>query len=144
VIYYPLSFVGWLSGITAFGVFFFSILFGLFFAIKSIKKESHLLLYLGLVYIFVGLVYTGDVLDFFTILLTGTNVESSFISIIGLINWIWFPGAVLFGMYIGSILLTRSKKWILSSIYLVLSIIFEVFLFIDLSNSVIYDVPSPL
>ncbi len=96
---------------------------------------------MGLIYIFAGLVYTGDVLDFFTILLTEDNVDNSF-GIIGLINWMWFPGAVLFAMYIGAILITPKKKWYIFSIYLVLGIIFELFLFIDLSGSVTYDNPS--
>ncbi|MFX0008639.1 MAG: hypothetical protein ACFFAV_18165, partial [Candidatus Hermodarchaeota archaeon] len=83
-----------MSGITSLGVFVFSLVFGLFFVIKSFKKKSRLLTYLGLVYVFAALVYTGDVLDFFTILITGTNIDNSF-GIIGLINWMWFPGAVV-------------------------------------------------
>jgi len=135
-----LSYVGWLSGITALGVFFFSLVFGLFFVIKALKKKSKLLIYLGLVYVFAALVYTGDVLDFFTILITGSNVDNSF-GIIGLINWMWFPGAVLPAMYIGTILLTPKKKWYIFSVYIILGIIFELFLFLDLSGSVTYDYP---
>lgn len=139
-IFIALSYIGWLNGITALGVFIFSFLFGLFFAIKSRKKESNLLLYLGLIYIFAALVYTGDVLDFLKILLTGTNVDEPY-EIIGLINWMWFPGAVLFAMYIGALLITPKKKWYIFSIYIVLGIIFELFLFIDLSGSVTFDYP---
>jgi len=134
--------IGWLNGITALGVFFFSFLFGLFFAIKSRKKGSNLLLYLGLIYIFAALVYTGDVLDFFTILSTGDNVHERFVWLIGLINWMWFPGAVLFAMYIGALLITPKKKWYILSIYLVLGVIFELFLFLYPSGSVGYD-PDP-
>ena len=136
-----LSFIGWLSGITALGVFFFSLLFGLFFIIKSLKTDSKLLKYLGLVYVFAALVYMGDVLDFFTILFTEVNVDNSF-GIIGLINWMWFPGAVLPAMYIGVILLTPKKKWYILSVYLILGIIFELFLIIDLSGSVTYVYPA--
>ncbi|MFX1389766.1 MAG: hypothetical protein ACFE9Z_06885 [Promethearchaeota archaeon] len=136
-----LSYIGWLSGITATGVFFFSILFGLFFVIKSLKKETRHLTFLGLIYVFAALVYTADVLDFFTILITGTNMDNSF-GIIGLINWIWFPGAVLPAMYIGVILLTPKVKWYILSIYIILAILFEVFLIIDLSGSVTYEYPA--
>ncbi len=138
-----LTFIGWLNGITASGVFIFSILFGLFFVYKSRKAHLNLLLYLGMVYFFAGLVYSGDVLDFITVVLTGINVDNSF-GIIGLINWMWFPGAVLSAMYIGAIILTPKNKWYIFSIYLVLGIIFELFLFINLSGSVTYDDPSPL
>ncbi|MFX0021851.1 MAG: hypothetical protein ACFE9S_05960 [Candidatus Hermodarchaeota archaeon] len=99
------------------------------------------MVYLGMVYVFAALVYTGDVLDFFTILITGTNVDNSF-GIIGLINWMWFPGAVLPAMYIGAILLTPNKKWYILSAYIILGIIFELFLFIDLPGSVTFVNPA--
>jgi hypothetical protein len=130
-----------LSGITSLGVFVFSLVFGLFFVIKSLKKKSRLLTYLGLVYVFAALVYTGDVLDFFTILITGTNINNSF-GIIGLINWMWFPGAVLPAMYIGAILLTPNKKWYILSVYIIIGIVFELFLFLDLPGSVTFVNPA--
>ncbi len=136
-----LSFIGWLSGITALGVFVFSILFGLFALYKSKKFKSNLLIYLGLVYIFAALVYTGDVLDFFTILITGTNVDNS-TSIIGLMNWIWFPGAVFFAMVFGAFLLTPEKKWYIIIVYLILAVGFEFFLISDLNGSVTYAYPA--
>jgi len=138
-----LNFIGWLNGITALGVFFFSFLFGLFFAIKSRKKESNLLLFLGLIYIFAALIYTGDVLDFFTIISTETNINNSS-GFIGLMNWIWFPGAVLCAMYVGVILITPKRKWYIFSPYLVLGIIFEFFLFFDPMGTIEQPYPSPL
>ena len=137
-----LTWIGWLSGITAFGVFVFSIFFGLFALYKSRKFKSNLLVYIGLVYIFAALVYTGDVLDFFNILITGTNMDNS-TGIIGLINWIWFPGAVFFAMVFGAYLLTPNKKWYIIIVYLILAVGFEFFLLTDLSGSVTYTVPNP-
>ena len=112
-------------------LFLFSIIFGLYVIYKSRKTRLNLLLYLGLVFIFAGLIYTGDFLDFLTILLTQTNIDNSF-GIIGLINWMWFPGVVFFAMYIGAELILPEKKWYIFSIYLVLGIIYELFLFLDL------------
>jgi len=100
------------------------------------------LLYLGLTYFFAGLIYTGDFLDFLTVLLTQTNIEEEMI--IGLINWMWFPGVVIFAMYFGAELIMPKKKWTIFSIYLILSIIFELFLFLDPSGSVVYDFPPTL
>src|SRR4030042_1477214 len=111
-----LSYVGWLNGVTATGVFIFSCLLGLFFIYKSRKTEAKLILYLGLVYFFAGLVYFGDVLDFITILFTGRNIVRY--EIIGLINWMWFPGAVVTAMYIGAELLIPEKKRFIFLIYL--------------------------
>ncbi|MBA7505509.1 hypothetical protein ES706_04177 [subsurface metagenome] len=136
-----LSNIGWLNGITASGVFLFSCLFGLFFIYKSRRLKLKLLLSLGFVYFFAGLVYSGDVLDFITILITGNNVDNTH-GIIGLINWIWFPGAVVFAMYIGAELITPKKKWLIFSIYLALGIIFEVFFLLNPSGTVTYDNPT--
>ena len=135
-----LSIIGWLSGITALGVFVFSIFFGLFAIYKSKKQKSKLLIFLGLVYIFAAFVYIGDVLDFFNILITGTNIDNS-TGIIGLINWIWFPGAVFFAMIFGAWLITPGKKWIIFTIYLILAIAFEVFLLMDFENTVSFTYP---
>ncbi|MFW9898552.1 MAG: hypothetical protein ACFFDO_04765 [Candidatus Thorarchaeota archaeon] len=133
--------MGWLNGATAMGVFIFSCLFGLFFVIRAKKLKVNLLLYLGCTYFFAGLVYLGDVLDFITILLTGKNIDNRF-GIIGLINWMWFPGAVLCAIYIGVEILTPNKKWYIFIIYLVLGILFELFLFLDPSGSVAYANPA--
>jgi hypothetical protein len=80
-------------------------------------------------------------LDFLTILLTQTNFDNSY-GIIGLINWMWLAGVVIFAMYLGAILITPKKKWYIFSIYLVLGIIFELFLFLDPSGSITYDNPT--
>ncbi|KKL83605.1 hypothetical protein LCGC14_1973060 [marine sediment metagenome] len=136
-----LTSIGWLNGITASGVFLFSVFFGLFVAYKSRKTHLNLLMYLGFTYFFAGLIYTGDFLDFLSILITQTNVDNS-IGIIGLINWMWFPGVVLFAMFFGAELIIPKRKWLIFFIYLVLGIIFEIFLLLDLSGSVTYVYPS--
>ncbi len=53
----------------------------------------------------------------------------------------WFPGVVLFAMFFGAELIMPTKKWYVFSIYLFLGILFEVFLFLDLSGSITYDTP---
>ncbi|MFX1499543.1 MAG: hypothetical protein ACFFDH_01110 [Promethearchaeota archaeon] len=75
---------------------------------KSRKTRLNNLLYLGIVFICIGLVYTGDILDFFTILLTESNIDNSF-GIIGFINWMWFPGVSIFAMYLGAELIIPKK-----------------------------------
>jgi len=54
----------------------------------------------------------------------------------------WFPGAILSAVYIGSEILAPKKKWYIFSIYLVLSILFEIFLFLDPAGSVTYVNPT--
>lgn len=133
--------MGWLNGATATGVFVFSCIVGLFFVYKSKKNDAKLLQYLGFTYFFAGLIYFGDFLDFITILITGTNVDNS-TGFIGIINWMWFPGVVLFAMYLGAELLTPNKKKLIMIIYLILGIVFELFLFFDTANSITYTYPA--
>ena len=136
-----LTFIGWLSGITSTGVFLFSVIFGLVVIYKGRKTHLNLLIYLGLTYFFAGLIFTGDFLDFLSILLTDSNIDNSF-GIIGLINWMWFPGVAIFGMYFGAKLIIPKKKWWILSIYLILAIIFELFLFMDPTGSIEYVNPT--
>ncbi len=136
-----LSFIGWLNGLTASGVFLFSVIFGLFAIYKARKTHLNPLLYLGLTYFFAGLIFTGDFLDFVTVLLTQTNIDNS-IGIIGLINWMWFPGVAIFGMYFGAELIIPKKKWMIFIIYLILGIIFDVLLFLDPASALTYTYPT--
>jgi len=136
-----LSPIGWLNGLTASGVFFFSVIFGLFAIYKARKTHLNSLLYLGLTYFFAGLIFTGDFLDFVTVLLTKTNIDNSF-GIIGLINWMWFPGVAIFGMYFGAELIIPKKKWTIFIIYLVLGIIFDELLFYDPASALTYTYPT--
>ena len=135
-----LSFIGWLNGLTASGVFLFSIIFGLFAIYKARKTHSNPLLYLGLTYFFAGLIFTGDFLDFITVLITQTNIDNS-LGIIGLINWMWFPGVAIFGMFFGAELIMPKKKWTIFTIYLILGIIFDVLLIYDPSSALAYTYP---
>jgi len=138
-----LSFEGWLSGLTASGVFLFSIIFGLFAMIKARRTKSNPLFYLGLTYFFAGLIFIGDFLDFVTVLVTLTNIDNS-TGIIGLINWMWFPGVVIFGMFFGAELIILKRKWIIFVVYLILGIVFDVLLFMDPFGAFTFTEPDPL
>jgi hypothetical protein len=138
-----LSVIGWLNGLTASGVFLFSIIFGLFAIYKARKTHSNPLLYLGLTYFCAGLIFTGDVLDFLTVLINQTNMDNSS-GIIGLINWMWFPGVAIFGMYFGAELIIPKRKWIVLIIYLILGILFDALLFLFPGDALTYTTPDPL
>jgi hypothetical protein len=72
--------------------------------------------------------------------MTGKNVDNS-LGIIGLMNWMWFPGAILSAIYLGAEILISKKKWIIFSIYLILGVLFELFLFLDTAGSITYSNP---
>ena len=138
----PLTPVGWLNGFTASGVFLFSVIFGLFAMYKARKLHLNPLFYIGLPYFFAGLIFTGDFLDFLTVIITQDNMDNS-LGIIGLINWMWFPGVAIFGMYFGAELIVPQKKWTIFTIYLILGIIFDVLLFLFPSSALTYTTPIP-
>jgi hypothetical protein len=81
----------------------------------------------------------GDFLDFATVLTTGYNIKEY--SWIGIINWMWFPGAIICAIYLGAQLILTKKKWLIVSIYIVLGIIFELFLFLDPASTITYSIP---
>ncbi|MFX0075160.1 MAG: hypothetical protein ACFE96_06945 [Candidatus Hermodarchaeota archaeon] len=136
-----LSVPGLLNGLTASGVFLFSVIFGLFAIYKSRKTHSNPLLYLGLTYFFAGLIFIGDFLDFVTVLITNENLENPML-FIGLLNWMWFPGVVLFGMYFGAELIIPKRKLAIFIIFLSLGIIFEVLLFLFPADALTFTYPT--
>ena len=69
-----------------------------------------------------------------------TNIDNSF-GIIGIINWMWIPEVAIFAMYLGAELILPEKKKLIFWIYLVLGIIFELILFLDLLDSITYEIP---
>ena len=137
-----LSLVGWFNGLSASGLVIFGIIFGLYIIYKARKSNAQLLYIIGLVIIFAGLGWLGNLVDFITILLTGQNMDNSSGTYI-LLSMMWFPLTVLCTMYVGAELLIPSKKWYFVSIYVILGVLFEIFLFLDPFGSYAFSYPSP-
>lgn len=125
-----LNFLGWIDGLTASGVVIFGILFGGFFIYKSRKAHAKILFYLGLANAFAGLMFLGVFLDFIIVLITHNNIINTY-GIVGILSYIWMAPAVITAIYIGTELLIPLKKWYWVSIFIILSIVFEFFIFLD-------------
>jgi len=134
---------GWIDGITASGVVIFGIVIGFFFFYKSRKRNAKLLTYLGLANLFAGLMFLGVFLDFVFILTIQQNIVNN--GIVALISYIWFAPVIISAMYIGAELLTPKIKRPIFIIFLIISIIFEIVIFIDPINSFnfIPSIPDP-
>lgn len=134
---------GWIDGITASGVVIFGIVIGFFFFYKSRKRNAKLLTYLGLANLFAGLMFLGVFLDFVFILTIQQNIVNN--GIVALISYIWFAPVIISAMYIGAELLTPKIKRPIFIIFLIISIIFEIVIFIDPINSFnfIPSIPNP-
>jgi len=124
--------LGWIDGITASGVVIFGIVFGLFFIYKARKTKAKILNYLGLANLFAGLMYLGVFLDFLFVLVTTINMEYPITyGIVGILSYIWLAPAIITAIYIGAELLIPKAKWYVVIIFIILSIIFEILIFID-------------
>ena len=124
-----LTLVGWIDGLTASGVLIFGLLFGFFFIYKSKKTSAKILVALGLANLFAGLVYLGVFLDFVTVLITGVNIDNTY-GLVGILSYIWLAPVIITAIYIGVKLLVPKFKWVILSLFVVLSILFEVIIFL--------------
>ncbi len=134
---------GWIDGITASGVVIFGIIFGLFFFYVSRKRKAKLLLFLGLANLLAGLMFLGVFLDFLLVVITENNIDNSN-GLVGILSYIWFAPTVITAMYIGTELLTPKMKWYIISIIAIISIIFEIVIFMDPLNAFYFDEPTTI
>ena len=134
---------GWIDGITASGVVVFGIVIGFFFFYKSRKRNAKLLAYLGLANLFAGLIFSGVFLDFLFVLILQQNIVNN--GIVALLSYIWFAPVIISAMYIGVELIAPKIKKPIVFIILIISIVFEIVIFIDPSNSFnfIPSIPDP-
>lgn len=135
-----LKFNGWIDGITASGVVLLGIIFGLFFIYKSRKSGAKLLSYLGLANMLAGLMFLGVFMDFLLVLITEHNIDNN--GIVAILSYIWFAPVIITSMYIGALLLTPKLKLYIVIIFLIISIAFEIIIFIDPLTSFNF-IPEP-
>jgi len=122
-----LSFFGWLNGLIATGVLAFGIIIDILFIYKSRETKVILLTYSGFLIIFAGLMFLGPIIDFFSILITGYNLDNSF-GLYGIVSYIWTAPLVITAIYIGAELVLSDHQKLLLIVFLVLSFIFELFI----------------
>ncbi len=134
---------GWIDGITASGVVIFGFVIGFFFYYESRKRNARLLTYLGLANLFAGLMFSGVFLDFLFVLIIQQNIVNN--GIVALISYIWFAPVIVSAMYIGVELMAPKIKKPILIIFLIISIFFEIIIFIDPINSFnfIPSIPDP-
>lgn len=132
---------GWIDGITASGVVIFGIIFGLFFIYRSRKTGAELLTYLGLVNMLAGLMFLGVFTDFLLVLLTESNIDNND-GLVGLLSYVFYAPTIVTAIYIGTRLVTPKMKWYILIIVVIVSIFFEIVIFVDPLGSFNFD-PIP-
>jgi len=128
------STTGWLIGGTALCVMAFGLIFGIFFLYKSKKLGADLLKYAGILVIFTGLFYLGASADFLSVLFIGKNLDNTY-GLHGILAYMWVAPAVIDGIYLGAEIIAPEKKKIITTIYGIIGVIFELFLFLDTNNA---------
>ena len=142
-----LTILGWLDGISATGVLLINVIIGIYSFYKSRKLKARLLTVTSLTIFFIGLLWLGPTTDFLKILITGTNIEPLWFYPVSdpvlypILSYMWAAPGIFFGMYIGGELLMPKKKWYLLTIFLIISIAYEFFLFVNPVGSFTYTPP---
>jgi hypothetical protein len=137
-----LSPYGWIDGITASGVVIFGILFGLFFFYRSKKTKAKLLGFLGLANMLAGLMFLGVFTDFLFVILTENNIDNTN-GLVGLLSYVFYAPTIITAMYIGAELITPKQKWYIISIIAIISVVFEIVIFVDPLGSFNFDPVPP-
>ncbi len=119
-----------LEGVITIGNYALGVITGLYALYKATKTEAKILDYFGLIILFLSQIYLATILDFLTLIITGSNMDNSF-GLFSLLTYIWIGPTIILGMYIIFEVTIPEKKWYILPIFLVLSIVFEILLFLD-------------
>ncbi|MFX1338925.1 MAG: hypothetical protein ACFFDK_09975 [Promethearchaeota archaeon] len=136
-----LSILGFLNGITSMGIVVFSLIIGSISLYEAKKYKVRLLTLAGLTFIFVGFLWLGPTADFFSLLITGKNLNP--IYLYAILSYMWIGPAIISGMYFGAELILPEKKWYLVGFYVILAVIFEFFLWFDTTNVFNFTLNNP-
>ncbi len=80
-------------------------------------------------------------MDFFTILSIQQNLDNSF-GLYSILSYMWVPIPLVFAMLITGQILFPEKKWYIVSIFIIMSLIFEYFVFFHTNTSFIFTYPK--
>lgn len=136
---------GWANGISATFSVIFACVLGVGIIYQARKVDAKLLSFMGLNILLAGLFWVVLACDFFTILITGNNLPNPG-GWMGIAHMMWAPFVFLISFYISAELLIPYKKNIKKyfiATFLILSIIFELFLFLDPLSMFYFEIPFP-
>ena len=133
--------LGLLDGITATGIILSATFFGFLSLYKSVKLKAKLLSIAAITMFFVGFLWLGPTVDFFMVLITDSNLASSYVYTV--LSYTWVAPALVVAMYLGSSLMAPKRKWIVVGIFIGLGIVFEYFLWFQ-NDASFKDLAMPI
>ncbi len=135
--------IGVINALTVIIWFTLGLIWGIYSLIKSKKSKSYVLFSMGLAVLFISFLYSGLVLDSLLVLFTESNLDTN---IHGILTFFWFGPLVIIGTYIFNELIAMNFKlwfkYLILIYFSIISIIFEILLFLTHSSSIIYKIPS--
>ncbi len=120
---------GWIDGISATSSFLFAVILGLIIIYHAKRLNTKLLLYMGLNIFLAGFFWVVPFLDFLTILVINLNLSNPY-NWLGILNYLWAPLITLISIYIAAELIFPKKKNYIVNTFLILSIFFEIVIFL--------------
>ena len=133
---------GWGNGLSATFGFIFGLVLGVWIVIQARKVKAKILTLMGLNIIVAGFGWVGITLDFLSILLTGNNLPNPG-GWMGIINIMGAPLVLAVSLYIGGeLMIPKLKKYIVAS-FLIITVIFEFFLFTNPLGTFEFEDPIP-
>ena len=125
-----LSPLGWFFAICSLGKLIFDFVAASYIIFKAKKHNIRLLYYMAILFYLPGLNHLGTVIDFFTILSLGHNMDNTF-GIHGLLTYFWFGFFALFAVILAANLInTRYKRVVIYAILLI-CVIYTIMLFLS-------------
>ncbi len=138
-----LELYGWLNGGTAALVVIFATIFAITVLIKARKlKGSNLLPTIAYMGLFAGFLWMGPATDFFTILLTGKNLNNSF-GLYGILSYMWVGPATITAIYVGANVMIPKHKKPLIIFSILIAVTFEIVLFMFTMTIFEFTMPHP-
>lgn len=136
-----LAISGWIIGTTYSLIFLVGSILGIFILYQSKKLKVRPLSYMGLFIFFAGFTYLGVIIDFLSILITGNNMDNTY-GLNGLLSWMWAPLLLFPLVYLGVELTIPKIKRIILITSIVISIVYEILLFLDPLAVLTFEYPE--
>ena len=136
-----LAISGWIIGTTYSLIFLVGSILGIFILYQSKKLKVRPLSYMGLFIFFAGFTYLGVIIDFLSILITGNNMDNTY-GLNGLLSWMWAPLILFPLVYLGVELTIPKIKRIILITSIVISIVYEIILFLDPLAVLTFEYPE--
>lgn len=135
--------IGLINSLIVIVWFTLGLIWGSYSIYKSMKTKSWVLFSSGLAVLFISFLYSGLVFDSLLVLIGDINLDTD---LHGILTFFWFGPIIIIGSYIfNELIAINFKLWLKYFIIIyfsIISVIYEILLFLTYSSSIIYKKPQ--